>query len=213
MEDLLIQAVEELNEDLVIDLVNSMLAQGESAYDIYEKLSKGLQLVGEKYKKGDYYIADLIVSGDIIKKVLKLKGMAFTKKAKNSVTGTIVVGTIFEDIHDVGKDVFLSMLQAAGFKTIDLGVDVSSEKFIEAIRKKKPDIVGISGVLSMIGGNIKKVITDITAAGLRQDVFIIVGGASVNEKLFKQLGADAYSQDAAEGVNMCVEWMKSKRQA
>ncbi|UWG97029.1 cobalamin-dependent protein [Dehalobacter sp. DCM] len=213
MEELLIKAVEELNEDLVIQHVNTLLAQGVDVYNIYDYLSKGLQRVGEKYKIGDYYIADLIVSGELIKKVMKLKGMSFPKKANGSALGTVVVGTIYEDIHDVGKDVFISVLKSAGFKTVDLGVDVSSEKFIEAIKKKKPDIVGISGVLTMTGGNIKKVINNIAAAGLREDLFIIVGGASINDKLFKQLGADAYSLDAVEGAKLCVEWMKSKGQA
>ncbi|MFZ7120278.1 MAG: cobalamin B12-binding domain-containing protein [Eubacteriaceae bacterium] len=211
MENLLVNAVADLNENIVIKIVTDLLSKGEEVSEIHNQLSRGLQLVGERYEKGEYYIADLIVAGELIKNIMKIKGMAFSKKVKGPSIGTIIVGTVFEDIHDVGKDIFISMLQSSGFRTIDLGVDVSSEKFIEAIRSENPDIVGISGVLSMIGDNIKKVIDDITAAGLRDDVFIIVGGAVSNEKLFKVLSADAFSQDAAEGVRICLEWMKSKR--
>jgi methanogenic corrinoid protein MtbC1 len=209
MENLLITAMEELNEDMVMKLVNEKLAQGEEIYNIHKQLSQGLQRVGERYENGDYFIADLIVAGELIRSIMNLKGMVLPK-GKVSTVGTIVVGTIFDDIHDVGKDIFVSMLKSAGFKTIDLGVDVTSKKFIQAIKKEKPDIVGISGVLTMIGGNFKKVVNDISAAGLRQDLLIIVGGAAVNEKLFKQLTVDAFSQDAAEGVKICLEWMKAK---
>lgn len=209
MEDILIKAMEELNEDMVIKLVNQKLTQGEEIYDIHKKLSIGLQRVGERYQNGDYYIADLIVAGELIRSIMSMKGMVLPKK-KGSTVGTIVVGTIYDDIHDVGKDIFISMLQSAGFKTIDLGVDVTSKKFLQAIKKEKPDIVGISGVLTMVGGNIKKVVNDISAAGLRQDLLIIVGGAAVNKKLFKQSGVDAFSLDAVEGVKICTEWMKAK---
>ncbi|MFZ7133632.1 MAG: cobalamin B12-binding domain-containing protein [Eubacteriales bacterium] len=211
MEDLLIKAVEDLNEELVISIVKDNLNHGEDVQHLHHRLSQGLQRIGERYERGEYYIADLIVAGELIKNVLNIKGMAFSKRLNGPAIGTIIVGTVFEDIHDVGKDIFVGMLQSAGFKTIDLGVNVSSEEFISAIKKDKPDIVGISGVLSMIGDNIKKVIEDINASGLRNDVYIIVGGATVNHKLFQILGADAYSLDAAEGVKICLEWMNLKK--
>lgn len=213
MEDKLILAVEELNEKLALELVRTYLDKGQDVLAIQRKVNVGLQKVGFRYAKGEYYIADLIVAGELVKKIMNLKGMAFSIKTKGPSEGTVLVGTVFEDIHDVGKDIFVSMLQSAGFRTIDLGVDVSSERFVEAIRKEKPDILGISGVLTTIGENLVKVMDDIREAGLREGLYIIVGGSSINEELFARLGADAFSQDAVEGVAKCLEWMKDKRQA
>lgn len=213
MEDKLILAVEELNEELAMELVRSYLANGDDVLEIQRKVNKGLQKVGFRYARGEYYIADLIVAGELVKKIMNLKGMAFSVKTKGPSQGTVLVGTVFEDIHDVGKDIFVSMLQSSGFKTIDLGVDVSSQRFVEAIRREKPDIIGISGVLTTIGENLVEVVEEITKAGLRDGLYIIVGGASVNEQLFERLGADAYSQDAVEGVAKCLDWMKAKRLA
>lgn len=210
MKDALVDAVADLDETTVLDIVKDMMDKNEDILIIQHKLVQGLDIVGQRYASGQYYIADLMVAGELIKNVMKIKGMAFSKKIKGPAIGKIVVGTVFEDIHDVGKDILVSMLRSAGFHTIDLGVDVSSKRFIEAIKTEKPDIVGISGVLSMVGDNIKDVIDDITNAGIRDNVLIIVGGAAMNDKLFETIDADAFSKDAAEGVNICVNWVKQK---
>ncbi|QSX09167.1 cobalamin-dependent protein [Alkalibacter rhizosphaerae] len=213
MEDLLVLAVEELNEKKALELVRSYLASGQDVLEIQNKVNMGLQKVGYRYEQGEYYIADLIVAGELVKQIMNLKGMAFSIKTKGPASGTVLVGTVFEDIHDVGKDIFVSMLQSAGFRTIDLGVDVSARRFVEAIQQEKPDILGISGVLTTIGENLVEVMEAVRQAGLRDGLYVIVGGGTVNEKLFERLEADAYSQDAVEGVKICLEWMKAKRQA
>jgi methanogenic corrinoid protein MtbC1 len=211
MKDFLIQAVEDLNEQDALKWVQQRLAAGEDVLEIQKDVHEGLRRVGHRYETGEYYIADLIVAGELVKRIMQLKGMAFSIKTKGPAVGTILVGTVFEDIHDVGKDVFISMLQSVGFRTIDLGVDVSSSRFVEAIRKEKPDILGISGVLTTIGENLMKVMDDIRQADLREGLFIIVGGSSINDRLFERLGADAFSQDALEGIKICLDWMESKR--
>lgn len=213
MEDLLIQSIEELNEKKSIELVQAELASGEDVLAIQKRINQGLQRVGRRYETGEYYIADLIVAGELVKKIMNLKGMAFSIKTKGPAAGVVLVGTVFEDIHDVGKDIFVSMLQSAGFRTIDLGVDVSAARFVEAIRMEKPDILGISGVLTTIGENFVEVMEAIKAAQLRNGLKVIVGGAGVSEKLFQRLGADAYSHDAVDGVKICLKWMEEKRQA
>lgn len=213
MEDLLIISIEELNESKSMELVKDYLASGEDVLAIQNRINQGLQRVGRRYETGEYYIADLIVAGELVKKIMNLKGMAFSIKTKGPAVGTVLVGTVFEDIHDVGKDIFVSMLQSAGFRTIDLGVDVSAARFVEAIRQEKPDILGISGVLTTIGENFVEVMDAIHQSGLREGLKVIVGGAGVSEKLFQRLGADAFSHDALDGVKICLQWMDEKRRA
>lgn len=213
MEDLLITSIEELNESKSMELVKDYLASGEDVLAIQNRINQGLQRVGRRYETGEYYIADLIVAGELVKKIMNLKGMAFSIKTKGPAAGTVLVGTVFEDIHDVGKDIFISMLQSAGFRTIDLGVDVSAARFVEAIRQEKPDILGISGVLTTIGENFVEVMEAIHHSSLRDGLKVIVGGAGVSEKLFQRLGADAFSHDALDGVKICLQWMDEKRRA
>ncbi|MPW26177.1 cobalamin-binding protein [Alkalibaculum sp. M08DMB] len=207
MKNDIIRAMEELNEELLFHTIREALQQGKTVYDIQNNLNLGLELVGKKYETGEYYIADLIVAGELIKQTLKIEGMSFHTLNDRKYLGKVAVGTVFEDIHDVGKDIFISMLNSAGFETIDLGVDVSAEKFVQVIKEEKPDIIGISGVLSMMGANIKRIIDCIDESNLRSQVKIIVGGASVNNKLFEYVGADSFTMDASEGVNICKSWM------
>ncbi|RBP66723.1 methanogenic corrinoid protein MtbC1 [Alkalibaculum bacchi] len=207
MNEKIVQAMAELNEKLLFYHIQIAFQNGEPSQNVYKCLSEGLKLVGKKYEEGEYYIADLIVAGELIKKILATEEMSLRTSGDQKFIGKVAVGTVFQDIHDVGKDIFISMLEAAGFETIDLGVDVPPERFIQCIREDKPDIIGISGVLSIIGSNIKIIIDRIKEENIREDVKIIVGGASVNDKLFEFVGADAFSIDASEGVRICKNWM------
>lgn len=210
MKNDIIRAMEELNEELLVHSIREALQEGETVYSIQNHLNLGLELVGKKYEKGEYYIADLIVAGELVKHTLLIEGMSYNTLNGRQYVGKVAVGTVFEDIHDVGKDIFISMLNSAGFETIDLGVDVSAEKFVQVIQEEKPDIIGISGVLSMMGSNIKQIIDAIDANNLRTQVKIIVGGSSVNNKLFQYVKADSFTMDAAEGVKICKAWMGIK---
>ena len=168
---------------------------------INEGYSKGLDEVGRLFKSGDYFLPQLVAAGEAMKCALKvfepiLKG----RKSEKRNTGTVVLGTVEGDIHDIGKSIVGSMLMASGFEVIDLGVNTSAQKFLEALRDTKPDIIGLSALLTTTIPNQKNVIQVLEAAGERQNVKVMVGGAAVTNKWAMEIGADAYGEDAIAAV-------------
>lgn len=208
IETKIISAVEAIDEKRAIALVAAEIETGKDKKEISNQLNYALQRVAVRYEEGEYYIADLIMAGELVSNLLKMMGMDSTQMADGRNLGKIVVGTVFDDIHDVGKNIFISMLRAEGFEVIDMGTDVSTEKFIKVIKKEKPAIVGISGILTSVVENIKEVIDEIKAQGLRDDLKIILGGALAGTDYAKYVGADGYSSDAIEGVNICKKWLE-----
>jgi corrinoid protein of di/trimethylamine methyltransferase len=165
-------------------------------------LIKGIKQVGEAFGNGEIFLPDLILSSeamriasDILEAELKLAGVS----AKAN-TGTLVIGTVAGDIHDIGKTLVATLFKAAGFNVIDLGVDVPREKFIEAVEKYHPDILGLSSLLTTSAEETKRVIQALTEAGLRTNVKVMVGGGAVSMQWADQIGADAYGGDAREAV-------------
>lgn len=207
METKIISAVEAIDEKRAMALVAAEIESGQDKKKIASQLNYALQRVAIRYEEGEYYIADLIMAGELVSNLLRMMGMDSTQLSEGNQLGKIVVGTVFDDIHDVGKNIFISMLRAEGFDVIDMGTDVSTERFIEVIRKEKPAILGISGILTSVVENIKEVIDEITAQGLRDDLKIILGGALAGTDYAKYVGADGFSSDAIEGVSICKQWL------
>ncbi|WKY45291.1 cobalamin-dependent protein [Eubacteriaceae bacterium ES2] len=207
MESKLISAVEAIDEKKALTVLQAELEAGKDKRDLSNQLNFALQRVAARYEEGEYYIADLIMAGELVANILKILGIDAGNAATMKRLGKVVVGTVFDDIHDVGKNIFISMLRAEGFEVIDLGTDVSIEKFVRVIRDVRPDILGISGILTSVVDNIKEVIDAITNEGLRESLKIILGGALAGSDYSNYVGADAYSSDAIEGVNICKHWM------
>jgi len=207
METKIISAVESIDEKRAIALVAADIESGKDKKEIANQLNYALQRVAIRYEQGEYYIADLIMAGELVSNLFKMMGMESDQVLSGRSAGKIVVGTVFDDIHDVGKNIFISMLRSEGFQVIDLGTDVSTEIFIDTIKKEKPAILGISGILTSVVENIKEVIDEIQEQGLRDDLKIILGGALAGADYAKYVGADDYSSDAIEGVRICKNWL------
>jgi len=173
---------------------------------IMEGMAKGMEVVGQKYEAGEYFLAELIMAGETMKEGLSVL-QPYMKAGDMKHIGKVVIGTVEGDLHDIGKNVVITLLTASGFEVIDLGVDVPAEKFVEAVKQYKPDIVAMSALLTTTMVNMAKVIKALEQAGLRDKVKIIVGGAPLTEEYAKQIGADAYGRDAVEGVNICKKWV------
>jgi len=176
---------------------------------IMDGMAKGMEVVGQKYEAGEYFLAELIMAGETMKEGLSVL-QPYMKTGDMKHIGKVVIGTVEGDLHDIGKNVVITLLTASGFEVIDLGVDVPAEKFVEAVKQYKPDIVAMSALLTTTMVNMAKVIKALEQAGLRDKVKIIVGGAPLTEEYAKQIGADAYGRDAVEGVNICKKWVSKK---
>ncbi|RLE65754.1 MAG: cobalamin-binding protein [Thermoprotei archaeon] len=203
----------ELDDVKVKQLIEEALKKGVSPTEIVEKsLRPAMVEIGELFEKGEYFLAELVVAGDIFKEVMDELLLPALRKSGAEIEklGTVVIGTVKGDLHDIGKSIVASMLRAAGFEVIDLGVDVSPEKFVEAVKKYNANIVGLSALLTTTMLEMKNVIEELKKAGLRDKVKVIVGGAPVTPEFAKEIGADAYARDAVEAVEVCKKLLKRK---
>ncbi|MHA1604194.1 MAG: cobalamin B12-binding domain-containing protein [Candidatus Freyarchaeota archaeon] len=171
---------------------------------LVESVRAGLEEVGSRFESGEYYLAELILIGTEISETVEKWEPLFEKEVKEKAK-TAVIGTVEGDIHDIGKNIVGMMLTSSGFEVIDLGADVTPEKFVEAVKENKPAIVGMSALLSTTRDNIKKTIDALTEKNLRDSVKIIIGGAAVDGEFAKAVGADGYAANAAEAVPLVNE--------
>jgi len=174
---------------------------------VTDGMAKGMEIVGQKYEDGDYFLAELIMAGETMKEGMKVLE-PYLKGGEVKKIGKVVIGTVRGDLHDIGKNIVVTLLNAAGFEVEDLGVDVSPEKFVEAVKQNNPDIVGMSALLTTTMIEMENVIKALKEAGLRDKVKIIIGGAPITPEYAEKIGADAAAKDAVEGVNICKSWVK-----
>ena len=190
-------------------VVIEVLKSGVDPLDIVNAMNQALEEVGEKYESGEYFLSELMMTGYLASEVIKILKPYLTK-TKMETLGKIVIGTVKGDIHDIGKNIVIMMLQAAGFEVIDLGVDVSAEKFVDAVASKKPDIIGLSALLTSTMYEMKNVIDALKEKNLRDTVKVIIGGRPVTEEFAEKIGADGYAEDAVKAVKVVRELLKVK---
>ncbi|MEM2341669.1 MAG: corrinoid protein [Candidatus Bathyarchaeia archaeon] len=203
-------AIVNLDIDNIRELCMNAINAGISAYDIVMKgMAKGMEIVGEKYERNEYFLAELIMAGEVMKEGMKFLE-PYLKSDEIKKVGKVVIGTVRGDLHDIGKNIVATLLSAAGFEVIDLGVDVPPEKFVEAVREHNPDIVGMSALLTTTMIEMENVIKALKEAGLRDKVKIIIGGAPITSEFAEKIGADVAAKDAIEGVNICKSWVMKR---
>jgi len=169
---------------------------------ITEGLTKGIQKVGELFTSGEYFLPELIIGADAMKKALEILEPALVGDQVREVAGTVVLGTVEGDLHEIGKTLVGTMLTANGFKVIDIGVDKTASEFIDAIKEAGADIVGASALLTTTMLQQKKLVDAIEEAELGDKVKVMVGGAPVTEKFCKEIGADGYAEDAISAIDV-----------
>ena len=207
-----VKAVENLEEQRSMELAEQLKDSGCSAMDIVDLMLLGMKLVGLRYEGGEYFIADLIMAGIIFRSILDLDDVPETSiKIHNPDNPCVVVGTVEGDLHDIGKDIFISLLEARGVNTIDLGVDVPPDRFVDSIRTYAPAVVVLSGTMTVAAESMRQTIVRITECGLREQVRIVVGGSAIHQDMVTQLGADAYSADLVSGSALCQRWVDEAR--
>jgi methylmalonyl-CoA mutase cobalamin-binding domain/chain len=201
----LVQALRDLNEKRVYELVEERIAQGEPAIEIVKACNKGMVAVGELFSTGEYFISQLIFSAEILKTVMKRLEPLLQGTEQGASAGKVIIGTVKGDIHDIGKNIVVTLLRGSGFDVVDLGVDVPSETFVNTLRETGAKVLGLSALLNFTYPEMKNVVEAVAQAGLRDTVKVIIGGTPCNEQVRQYTGADYYAEDAIAGVAICKE--------
>ena len=199
-------ALVEFEVDLLKVKAQEAIDQGVIAEDIIRVLSEGMDIVGEKYQSGEYFVTSLIIAGETMKEALEVLKPYLSGK-EDTKRGKIVVATVAGDIHDIGKNIFTTLMDTAGFEVIDLGVDVSAEAIVAAVKAHSPEILGLSALLTTNLEQFPLIVEMLEKGGLKDKVKIVVGGATVTEEYAKAAGVDALAKSAVEGVNICKAWL------
>jgi len=202
----LVNTLADLKEQEVINIVENRLNAKEDPLKILEDARKAMEIVGQRFASSEYFIPDLVYSGEILRAVTELVRPKLTKAAESKKVGKIVFGTVAGDIHDIGKDIVVFMLDVNDFEVHDLGVDVPAQKFVEKIKETGAPIVGLSGFLTLAFDSMKQTVDAMEAAGLRDKVKVMIGGGQITEEVRKYTGADAYGKDAMTGVSLAKKW-------
>ncbi len=206
MPEELTAALVELREDQALALVDRLLSEGVDPVGILDDCRRAMDVIGARFACGEAFIPELVMAGEIMRAVsAKLKPYLSESTAGPKV-GTVIIGTVRGDIHDIGKDIVATMLDIAGFEVVDLGVDVPAGRFVQAIRDSHPRIVGMSGLLTAAIEAMKGTIAEIDASGMRDGVRIMVGGAPITEQVRGYTGADGWGRDAVEAVGLARRW-------
>lgn len=204
------QLVADLDEDTALKLVQQLLDEGGNPLHIIDECNEGMREVGLRYERGEYFVAGLIMSGEIFREVVELVQPLLAQQANGNVSGRVLVGTVSGDIHDIGKNMFEMLLACHGFDVIDLGVDVPPDMFAVKAIETKPDIVGLSGLITSSFETMKETITTLRneAQNHKLTFPIIIGGGMIDDQICQYVGADYWVPDAMAGVRLCEELLR-----
>lgn len=203
----LVKFISDLQEGEALRSVEASLSKGVDPKTLLDEAKEGMNIVGRRFSEGTYFIPDLMFSGEILKGIVKILEPHLKKGTETQRRGKVIVGTVTGDIHDIGKDLVVFMLDVNGFEVVDLGIDVPIERFVKTIQESGSRVVGLSGFLTLAFQSMKDTIDAIEKAGLRDKVKIMIGGGQVDDHVKKFTGADAYGKDAMEAVALAKGWI------
>lgn len=195
--------VMEFDIDNAEKVAKDAIAEGVDPLEAAKTLTDAIREIGDAFAKGDLFLPDLVCAAEVLKKAIPIITEEITKQGKNSnPIGKVVIGTVFGDIHSIGKGMVATLLYASGFEVIDLGINVKSEEFLRAVRENKPDILAMSALLTTTAMEQKNVIEGLKKEGLRDKVKVLVGGSPINQEFADSIGADGYGASAPDGVKV-----------
>jgi methanogenic corrinoid protein MtbC1 len=203
----LTKAIAELEENEALRLTREKLDSGEDPQLILEESRKGMETIGQRFSNGTYFLPELMYSAEILKEITEMVKPKLKGEEQKERLGKCIIGTVAGDIHDIGKDIVVFMLDVNGFEVYDLGVDVSPQKFVEKIKETGAPIVGLSGFLTLAFDSMKETVDAIKTAGLRDNIKIMIGGGQIDEDIREYAGADAYGLDAMAAVSLAKGWL------
>jgi methanogenic corrinoid protein MtbC1 len=207
----LVDWLADMNEDDALALSNKMLLEeGVNPIRVLELCRAAMDIVGQRFEEGEYFLPELVLAGEMLETISKvakplIKLGSEGEEAKK--LGKVLIGTVHGDLHDIGKNIVSFMLDINGFEVKDIGIDVPVKKFIEEINNYQPDVVGLSGFLTLAFDSMKETIAAFESEGMRDRFKIMIGGGQIDETVRAYTGADAFGVNAVEAVNLCRNWM------
>ena len=206
----LMKAIVELKRDEIKGLVKARIDKGEDPLQILNECRQGMNEVGDLYQKGDYFLAELMLSAEVFKGAVALLEPHLARARPSKPLGKVLLATLKGDIHDLGKNIFATMLKAQGFEIIDMGVDVHPKLVLEKVKETSPDFVGFSALISNAFDSMKEAVDTLEANSLRDQFKIMVGGGVTNSSVKDYIRADFQTIDAMEGVRYCMDTIKGE---
>jgi methanogenic corrinoid protein MtbC1 len=207
MSENLADLLADLKDREVMELVKQRLDAGDDPMKILEDSRKGMEIVGERFAADEYFLPELVFSGDLLQRVTELVKPHLTQAAETKRIGKVVIGTVSGDIHDIGLNIVDFMLDVNGFEVYNLGVDVPIENFVNKVKETGAPILGLSGFLTPAFEVMKETVEAVEAAGMREKVKIMIGGGQLDDEVRKYAGADAYGKNAMEAVALAKGWV------
>lgn len=202
----LVEAIADMREEEALALAQEHLAGGTPPLAILDACREAMAVVGRRFEAGDCFVPELIMAGEVLRQISDLVKPRLTETTQTAKRGRVVIGTVEGDIHDIGKDIVTFMLDINGFEVRDLGVDVPAAKFVETVKDFQPQVVGLSGFLTLAYDPMKNTIQAMRAAGFTGKVMI--GGGQIDEQIRQYTGADAYGKDAMAAVSLAKSWVQ-----
>jgi len=203
----LVKLLADLKEPEALVFVQKALGEGADPLDLLGQAKEAMNIVGQRFARDEYFIPDLVFSGEILKGIVSLLEPHLKKDKEEKRLGKVIMGTVAGDIHDIGKDLVVFMLDVNGFEVLDLGIDVPAQRFVDTIKETGTKVVGLSGFLTLAFQSMKDTVEAINEAGLRNNTKIMIGGGQINEQVRSFTGADAYGKDAMEAVQLARGWI------
>ena len=210
MTESLIQALVEMQESEAQQKTSQLLDIGTDPMKIIDACSRAMEIVGKRFETGEYFLPHLMMAGEMLKQISEMIKPRMGGDTARRGGAKVLMGTVEGDIHDIGKNMVTFLLETHGFEVLDIGIDQSPEKFVEAIQHFQPQVVGLSGLLTLAFDSMRDTVQAIRKAAHRDKVHIIIGGGQVSEKVRAYTGADAYGPDAVAGIRLIKQWIGEK---
>jgi len=202
----LVEAIVDMREGEALELVREMVKSNDDPMVILDSTREAMDLVGKRFEEGTYFLPELMLAGEMMTQISEIIKPKLAEMPTIKRHGKVLIGTVEGDIHDIGKNIVSFMLDVNGFEVLDLGVDVPPTKFVEAIRTFQPQVVALSGFLTLSFDSMKNTVAAIKSSGLRDKVKIMIGGGQINEAVKEYAGADGFGIDAVAGISMAKKW-------
>jgi len=212
MADNLLSTLVDLKEEEALQIVRKRLDGGEDPMKILDDAREALVIVGQRYSDGEYFIPDMVYAGEIVDSITQLVKPKLADKAPSEIKrlGKVVIGTVAGDIHDIGKNIVVFMLEVNGFEVFDLGIDVPAQKFVDKIVETGAPVIGLSGFLTLSFDSMKETVKAIKDAGLRDKVKVMVGGGVLDDSVREYVSADAFGRFAGDAVSIAKRWVEGE---